>query len=299
MSLTRTLLQTLATSRGVVTSEVDEAAVEAALGRLVAEASTAWPDLSVDAHAFITYVAQRITPQPELIPAIAALHGAELYLAFACACGDQRAMTTLERAYGEHIEAVLRGMQGRGLTREDFRQIVRRKLFVSDPGQPAKIATYSGSGSLAAWLRITARRAGLNAIRGQEVVADSSEDLFDLPQSLGDPELDYLKEKYREEFKEAFLEAVAGLGARERTLLRQTIAHGLTVRQIGRMYQVHHATAARWIAAAREQLTEGTRASLQQRLEVSQRELESIMGMIASRLDVSVVRVLGTGDASD
>jgi len=244
---------------------------------------------------FVRYIAERVPATTTCETALESLRADELCLAYACHRGDARAITTLESAYKSHLDAVIAGLNGEGLTSEDFRQIVRRRLFVAENGQAAKISAYAGQGSLAAWLRVTARRVGLNAVRGKRVETRSADhqDLFELPHTLGDPELDYLKDKYREEFRAAFLAAVEGLEARDRTLLRQTIVHRLTVRQIGRMYQVHHATVARWIAQARQRLVEATRTHLQDQLEISQRELDSIMGLIASRLDVSVVRVLG------
>ena len=278
--------------------QLDAGRLEQLLASAIDAGQRAWPQLAVPPDAFVRHVAQRIPAGSTCETALDSLHAGELYLAFACHLGDPRAIATLEHAYKSHLDAVIAGLNREGLTAEDFRQIVRRRLFVRETGQDAKISAYAGQGSLAAWLRVTARRVGLNAVRGKRVDAQSTDhqDLFDLPQSLGDPELDYLKDTYREEFRSAFLSAVEGLDARDRTLLRQTIVHRLTVRQIARMYQVHHATVARWISQARERLVEGTRAHLQARLEISQRELDSIMGLIASRLDVSVVRVLGRED---
>lgn len=299
MSLARAFLDRLAASSTAVAASLDEIALEAALRRVVDEGRKAWPSLGIDPERFVGHVAERLAGVESPAASLASLHADELYLAFGCHRGDGRAMTALEQTYGAHIEAVYRALPSRELSRDDFRQIVRDKLFVADARGHAKIASYSGQGSLAAWLRITARRAGLNAVRGAKLPTanvDPGEDLFELPASLGDPELDYLKQAYRDEFREAFLEAVTALPARERNLLRQSVTHRLTVRQIGRMYQVHHATAARWVADARQRLIDGTRAALQHRLAVTPRELESIMGLIASRLDVSVARVLGPDD---
>ncbi|MEM6991947.1 MAG: sigma-70 family RNA polymerase sigma factor [Myxococcota bacterium] len=298
MSLAPVLFDRLAAAARVVTARLDASELEDTLSRLVATGRDAWPELQVDPRAWVAYLADRLPANKSLQEGLAAMHGAELYLAYACHTGDPRAIAALERAYASHLDAVIRGLSGQGLSSDDFRQIVRRKLFVAAADAPAKITSYAGTGSLAAWLRVTARRAGLNAVRGKELAVQSTpdDDLFEFPQTIGDPELDYLKETYREEFREAFLEAAANLPSRERTLLRQTIGRRLTVRQIGRMYQVHHATAARWIADARQTLIDATRNALQARLAVSQRELQSIMGLIASRLDVSVMRVLGSDD---
>ncbi len=277
----------------------DPTALEGALMAVVERATARWPELSVDPVAFVQHVAGHIAPGPDILAALHGLHADELWLAFACHRGDGRAMAALERTHGAHIEAAHRAVPAHLLSREDHRQLVRDTLFVADAHGRTKIGSYAGQGSLAAWLRIAARRIGLNAVRSAPAPTTPllDDDPFDLPASLGDPELDYLKQTYREQFREAFGEAVAGLPARERTLLRQSIAHRITVREIGRMHQVHHATAARWVADARLRLVDDTRAALQRRLEISKHELDSIMGLIASRLDVSVARVLGPDDA--
>jgi RNA polymerase sigma-70 factor (ECF subfamily) len=264
--------------------------LEIVLADVLAACDRAWPQLRVETRDFVGYLAQRLPEERPLASAIRSVHADELYLAFACQRGDAEAMAALESTYATHIDAVLGAFEGQGLARDDLRQLMRGKLFVGDASGPPRIARYAGHGSLAAWLRVTIRRAGLNAVRGPTTRVE--DDVLALPQTLADPELDYLKQTYSAVFRESFLEAVASLSARERTLLRQSVVHGLNVRQIGRMYRVHHGTAARWLAQARENLVAATRAALVRRLEISERELDSIMALIQSNLDVSVARAL-------
>ncbi|MFO0634046.1 MAG: sigma-70 family RNA polymerase sigma factor [Nannocystaceae bacterium] len=159
----------------------------------------------------------------------------------------------------------------------------------------AAILRYSGRGNLGAWVRVTAMRTALNATRNRPRIdrpAADDDDLFEFAPSPEDPELDHLERTYRAAFRQAFLDTVAALPAGERTLLRQSVVHGLTVRELAKVHGVHHATIARRIAAARERLVEGTRAVLAARLALAPGELDSIMMMIRSRLDVSISRVL-------
>lgn len=298
MDLTDVFVRRRAALGRPICEPLDRAALHASLSDAVQAAKQQWPQLPVDAANFVAHVATHTRDEVPPAEAVAAVRSAELYLAYACHEGHEAAITALEQSFGAHLQAAYRGLGGGELTSADFRQLVRDRLFVADPDGNTKIGTYSGQGSLAAWLRITAKRAGLNAVRGARLPIDhdAGEDPFDFPATLGDAELDYLKRTYREQFREAFFEAVGALAPRARRLLRQSISGGLTVRQIGRMYRVHHATAARWLADARQSLIDGTRHALQTRLEVSARELQSIMGLIASRLDVSVARVLGPDD---
>jgi RNA polymerase sigma-70 factor, ECF subfamily len=64
------------------------------------------------------------------------------------------------------------------------------------------------------------------------------------------------------------------------------------------LYGVHRATAARWVNAAREELGEAIRAQIAQRLTISVGQVDSIVRLVQSRIDVSLERLLGDGDGS-
>jgi len=57
---------------------------------------------------------------------------------------------------------------------------------------------------------------------------------------------------------------------------------------------IHRATAARRIARAREQLVAATRRELVTRLELEDGELDEIIGLVTSRLDISLGALLKT-----
>lgn len=257
-----------------------------------------WPAFQPSPEAFATHLARCVDPKAELAPQLRALPAGDLYLACACAGGDSRAIAALEETYARQIGMAVRRIRDQHLLPDDFRQMLRGRLFVGGPGESAAIARYTGQGPLGAWLRVTALRAALNATRGKrapERGLPSEEELFGFDDRTGDPELDHLKLTYREAFRRAFQETLSALPSREKTLLRQSVVHGLSVREIARLHDVHHATAARWLVQARATLLEGTREILRARLEVSARELDSIMDLIESRLDVSVAGALGEG----
>jgi RNA polymerase sigma-70 factor (ECF subfamily) len=110
----------------------------------------------------------------------------------------------------------------------------------------------------------------------------------------GNPELDYAKGIYRKEFKQAFEGALRELPDRERTVLRQHYIDGLTIDDIGNLYRVHRSTAARLVARARTLVLEATRARMMCQLDVQSQDLDSIMRMIRSQIDISL-RVLERG----
>src|SRR5207244_2979359 len=109
-----------------------------------------------------------------------------------------------------------------------------------------------------------------------------------LPEPGADPELALLKRQHVAHFKAAFAEAVAALGSSDRVVLRQHLVERLTIDQIGALYHLHRATAARRLARAREALLAATRVALARRLGLPPAELENLLELMASRLEASM-----------
>ena len=190
------------------------------------------------------------------------------------------------------MTSALRRVRQTKLQDEDLRQIVRRHLLVGDN---AAIRGYGGKGSLAAWVGVVSLRAVINATRGKprpESASGDSEDLAALAE-VADPELDYLRARYRADFREAFARAVASLEPRQRSVLHQHLVERLTVRDMAKIYGVNSGSVSRWITKARERLADETAAGLQAQLSVSPAELQSIMRLIRSRVALSLSRVFG------
>jgi RNA polymerase sigma-70 factor (ECF subfamily) len=171
---------------------------------------------------------------------------------------------------------------------------VRTKLLVPDGGGPPKLAHYTGQGELATWLRVVAVREALSSVRDERRRALASDDaLLAIEASATGPELGALKQQYRAQFSEAFAAALAALEPGERNLLRLHYLHGLSIDELGGLLQIHRSSAARRIVKTREALLTSTRRALQSRLALGRREFDQLMGLVASRLDLSIERFLG------
>jgi RNA polymerase sigma-70 factor (ECF subfamily) len=103
-----------------------------------------------------------------------------------------------------------------------------------------------------------------------------------------DPELLLVRERCRDAVQAALHAAVAALDDRERTLMRLTLRDGLTVDQLGALFQVHRATAARWLAAVRAKLRATVRERLVTTLNLGTGEVDSFIQAIGSRIDLSL-----------
>jgi RNA polymerase sigma-70 factor (ECF subfamily) len=223
------------------------------------------------------------------------LHAADLYLACACARGVSAAIEKFEQTFGGEIGRTARRFERRGLAAEDLHQLLRNKLFAAQPGEAPRIASYTGQGFLQNWVRVTTTRAFIDATRPQADTPEipiADELVAMLPEPGADPELELLKRQHVAHFKAAFAEAVGTLEASDRVVLRQHLVERLSIDQIGALYHLHRATAARRVVKAREALLAATRTALAARLGLSQEQLESVLALIASRMDASVERLL-------
>jgi RNA polymerase sigma-70 factor (ECF subfamily) len=269
------------------------------LWTIVAEGRAAWPELAVDAKDVVAFIARQATGEL----AEAALDGlrpADLYLACACARQVPGAVAAFDRDYMREVDVALSRMRIGPPRLQDVKQLVRQRLFVGGgtAGQPTsagKIAEYGGRGDLRRWVRSVAVRTCLNELRKgkREILVDDDQLIAQHAIAADDPEVEYMKRTYAEEFRAAFGEALHQLGAREQTLLRYHHVDGLNIDEIGAIYRIHRVTAFRWLEKAKELLVRSTLETLRGRLKLPANELDSVLRMIRSQIHLSLVRHLG------
>lgn len=262
----------------------------ARLDAIVAELARSAPDLSVEAEALVVALAGL----PARIDALHEDAALEVALALACARNEAAALARFERDYAPVVDQTLRAMKLAQDLREEVAQEVRAKLLVADGGPP-RLVGYAGRGSLRGLLKVTATRAALTALRKLGREAPGDEAILDRSGER-DPELAFLKERYRGVFREAFEDAVGALSPRDRNLLRLHFLQKVTLESLAEMYGMHRATVVRHLAKIREALERATRRGLRERLGADGREVEEVMTLIQSRFDVSVERMLRTRD---
>jgi RNA polymerase sigma-70 factor (ECF subfamily) len=261
---------------------------------MVGGAREALGPFKITDEQFVIHVAGAL-PADALPVALVKLRSADLYLACACAAGDDQALTAFETEFGRDIDLAISRSGNVDLTKDEFRQLLRNKLFVPRETKRPKIGDYAGRGDLRSWVRVTALRMIVDIVRqraGGKEISVEAEMLGAVPAPQDDPELDYIQRVYKNEFKDALQEAFGNLTPRERNLLRHQVLHGLNIDQVGALYRVHRTTAFRWIEKARKALLRETRRALMKRLRVGSGEFLSIMRVVGGDLDVSVRRLL-------
>jgi RNA polymerase sigma-70 factor (ECF subfamily) len=246
-----------------------------------------WPGVEVGPDQLASFVGAPEAPE--------ALHWDDLYLACACAQGDQAALRAFDRGFGEELDRVVQRFRAAPIAPADLRQAVLTRLFVADAEHAPRITRYRGSGSLRGWLRVTAVRACIDAVRSHgaptaPLDADGDDPLL---RAVDDVELAFLRREYTVAFKAAFELAAGQLSSRQRNLLRHVAIGGLTQEEIAAIYGVHRVTVARWLGEAQRLLCAALRGELQRRLALPDAELDSVFRAIRSQVELSLSRVLG------
>ena len=271
----------------------DAAALAATLATLYESARTAYRELAVDPTTYARELARRLGDTATL-ERVARVRADHVYLAIACMAGDERAIRIVEAEFLDQVDTTARRLRARHEQAAEVRGDLRRILFTTEPGRSAALSDYSGRGDLGTYVRVIATRALVRAMTKdrREVVIDE-QSFLDKLSPVSSPELSYLRETYRAEVNAAIRAALASLSDDARALLRYSVIDGWSVDRIGDLYGVHRATAARRVAAAREELGRAIRGELAARLEISADEVDSVVRLVQSRVDLSLERLLG------
>lgn len=233
----------------------------------------------------------------ELEPALNAIHFDDLCIAVACADGDGPAIAHISERLLAEAQSNLGRFRNDGVVESDVRSAVHERLFVADAGGRPGIAKYGGRGPLLGWLRVVITRLALNMRRSKKSEESREEDIVrELLGDLPTPELELVKQDAARHFKEAFAEAALELPEDERDALRMHLYEGLSIDDLARIFGVHRATAARWLGRARDRLHAVTRERLMARLRCSESEVDSVVKLMMSRVDLSLSRVLAVRD---
>jgi RNA polymerase sigma-70 factor (ECF subfamily) len=270
-----------------------ETATLEALSRHVAESRAAWPDITVTKRELATELARRLG-DGATVEALTGCKASDVYLAIAATAGDVAAT----RAIVELVEREVGFGAARTRATPDQAAEVRgelhRILFTSDPHRPAAIRGFGGRGDLRGYLRVMATRELVRTMkRGRREEPREEEALFAMIAPGTDPELSILRARFHSGVEDAMRAALRKLGERSRALLRYQLVDGFTVDRVGALYGVHRATAARWVSAARDELGDLIRAEIAAKLAIDVDEVDSIVRMVQSRVDVSIERLIG------
>lgn len=264
-----------------------------ALGR----AAAVHPELPHDAAAFAAHIGRHLQTG-DVAAELATMRVDDLLLAWAAGSGDRRAIAAFEAAFFPDVAPILARVLRDTSERDEVMQRLRERLFVgAEDRQPAAL-DYAGRGSLRNWVRVSVGRLALNLVtRGPRETPVDDELLVALSGGEDDPEVACVRARCCDELRRSFDAAARALTARQRNLLRHAFVDGLGIDQVGALYGVHRATAARWLASARGKLLDALAADLRARLDLDKEEVQSLLRWAQSHVEITIERCLGTGGA--
>jgi RNA polymerase sigma-70 factor len=193
---------------------------------------------------------------------IAALHAEELLLVVACERGDERAWDELVGQFRATVLSAARSASAGEAEAEELAGSVWAELYglrARADGSPAgKLAYYSGCGSLGGWLRAVVGQLAVDRHRRTSRLVQTEEaSEFDRAaaethepdgwrtQAALDPESALVESDAAHAVEAALAQALGGLDAEDRLLVRLYYFDGLKLKEAGALLGVHEATASR------------------------------------------------------
>ena len=282
-------------------AEYDRDRLQTALEVLLASAASNKADEPAPGPEFLIYVADRL---PGYLPAeqeVGRVHASDLLLAKRCSEGHAPSLARFDTEFLSLVSVAGRKLKMSDMQCDELRQQVRLKLLVaSDKESTPKISNYAGSGALRSWVYATGLRTGLNELRrvGRAPVPAGDEQLLvAMPDRNDDQELQYMKELYRTAFKDSFKASMGALEDRLSNVLRHYYLDEMTLEQIGALYRVHKTTVMRWVNKAHAELELETKQRMVAHLKLAPSEVESVMRLIQSGIQLGLASVLAIDES--
>jgi RNA polymerase sigma-70 factor len=248
----------------------------------------------------------------------------DLFMALACASGNERAWWEFDQHHRGYLERVARHLASSEADAQDVVDTVYVELYgtrVVDGERVSKFASYSGRGSLRGWLRtivwhslVDLHRASHDEVSLDEMTENIGEGAaqanFAIPEIGGEGEmLDYLtRERYRKSTVTAIETAFSVLENHEKLLLLYYHVENLKLREISRLVQVpdsplrnwfqrksttrdqnpdskiHESTVMRWLEKTYAKVLQTFRNELISKMGLKQEEIEICMQLAVQDL---------------
>jgi len=246
----------------------------------------------------------------------AQIQAEDLFMALACANGNERAWWEFDQQHRGYLERVARHLAKTDIDAQDVIDTVYVELYgtrVVDGERVSKFATYSGRGSMRGWLRtviwhslVDLHRASHDEVSLDQMTENVGEGIahaaFAESLSLGGEEemIEHLtKERYRKATLSAIGKAFSSLDDHEKLLLLYYHVENMKLREIARMVENESSPLRGWFqrkSATREKepssrIHESTimrwlEKSYVKVLQLFRAELESVHNLSAEQIEI-------------
>ena len=253
---------------------------------------------------------------------ISELQTADLYLALACARGNENAWWEFDRRYRSFVERVARHLLTTRVDADEVIDHIYAELFgtkIVDGARQSKFRSYSGRGTLQGWLRAVVSHAVIDFYRRRQdeisldKLEESGEESKVRHSRLGHAHraeesmlANLVRDRYRTVTTAALDQALASLDDHEKLLLLYYHVDGLKLREIARLVQepmspirawfqrrarsgrVHESTVMRWLEKAYEKVSEAFATELRRKHGLTAEEIEICMSIVTEDLGQGV-----------
>lgn len=265
------------------------------------------------------------------------LQSSDLYLALACARGNEPAWQRFDLEYRPFIERLARHLAGSGTDADEVIDLVYAELFgtrIVDGVRQSKFRSYMGRGTLRGWLRAVVSNVVVDLYRDRQAEVplenwsgssdETHEKLTESARARGSEDAmlaSVVRERYRSMTVAALDQALATLDDHETLLLLYYHVDGLKLREIARIVEeptspvrrwfqrrskrsarprstrVHESTVMRWLEKAYRKVLDRFHAELGNKHGLSAAEIELCRGIATEDLGQNVS--LDSGRAQD
>lgn len=190
------------------------------------------------------------------------LQANDLFLAIACACGNERAWWEFDQQHRSYVERLARHLAKTDVDAQEVIDSVYVELYgtrVVDGARLSKFATYSGRGSIRGWLRtviwhalVDLHRAGHDEVSLDEMTESVGEGMahasFATPSRGGEHEMidEITRERYRSATLRSIDAAFGSLDDHEKLLLLYYHVEQLKLREIARLVEKEDSPLRAW-----------------------------------------------------
>ncbi len=242
------------------------------------------------------------------------LQNLDLYLALACARGNEQAWWEFDRKYRPFIERLARHVVGGSVDADEVIDFVYAELFgtrIAGGARQSRFKTYTGRGTLRGWLRAVICHAVVDLYRRQhaEVSLETCSKVGDEAHEMRAPSAgvrgaedlmleSVVRERYRSVTVAALDRSLADLDDHETLLLLYYHLDGLKLREIARIVEdpaspirrwfkrqsrgeskikssrIHESTVMRWLEKAYQKVLNSFHAALEHKHGLSAAEIE-------------------------
>ncbi len=233
---------------------------------------------------------------------MASLNLDDLCLAVACAKGDDAAWEDFFRDYRGYLTGISRAHTSDGGKAEQLADSTFAELYglrEAEGERVSKFSFYSGRGSLKGWLRAVVFQlsADMHRQSNRYVQTEEDEDLDRLAKPVEangrhSTEITFVRDRYRAAVADALRRGFTQLEPKERLLLAYYYCDEMTLREIGRLFNVHEASISRWIAKTNKHVRKLVEKNLANEHRFKRREISEAIELAGRELDITAKEYL-------